>query len=179
VRPDGSKLTQFGANPKGINVFDTNGKSIAYLAYLIGHNIRSTAGGPACGAHIVRPMVWCGGGRTVDRVFVGITLLGVCGISTQLAIEGDGMTTKLWVYIDLGESYVTGKVVEFIGDHCLVAIDDKKLPPHMRLMRLFSVEHLTAPAGCFFFNSKKELAHSTVKCNGEILASKKTSRGVR
>src|SRR6266852_989840 len=26
VRPDGSKLKQFGANPKGINVFDTNGR---------------------------------------------------------------------------------------------------------------------------------------------------------
>jgi hypothetical protein len=26
VRPDGSTLKQFGANPKGINVFDTNGR---------------------------------------------------------------------------------------------------------------------------------------------------------
>jgi Lipocalin-like domain len=26
VRPDGSKLKQFGANPKGINVFDANGR---------------------------------------------------------------------------------------------------------------------------------------------------------
>jgi hypothetical protein len=26
VRPDGSKLSQFGANPKGINVFDANGR---------------------------------------------------------------------------------------------------------------------------------------------------------
>ena len=25
VRPDGSKVQQFGANPKGINVFDANG----------------------------------------------------------------------------------------------------------------------------------------------------------
>jgi hypothetical protein len=24
--PDGSKLKQFGANPKGINVFDANGR---------------------------------------------------------------------------------------------------------------------------------------------------------
>ena len=26
VRPDGSTLKQFGANPKGINVFDANGR---------------------------------------------------------------------------------------------------------------------------------------------------------
>jgi hypothetical protein len=26
MRPDGSKLKQFGANPKGINVFDVNGR---------------------------------------------------------------------------------------------------------------------------------------------------------
>jgi hypothetical protein len=26
VRPDGSKVQQFGANPKGINVFDPNGR---------------------------------------------------------------------------------------------------------------------------------------------------------
>jgi len=26
VRPDGSKLKQFGANPNGINVFDPNGR---------------------------------------------------------------------------------------------------------------------------------------------------------
>jgi hypothetical protein len=32
VRPDGSKLQQFGANPKGINVFDTNGHFFLIIA---------------------------------------------------------------------------------------------------------------------------------------------------
>jgi hypothetical protein len=32
VRPDGSKLKQFGANPKGINVFDANGRFFVMIA---------------------------------------------------------------------------------------------------------------------------------------------------
>jgi Lipocalin-like domain len=32
VRPDGSKLKQFGANPKGINVFDSNGRFFVMIA---------------------------------------------------------------------------------------------------------------------------------------------------
>ena len=32
VRPDGSKLKQFGANPKGINVFDANGRFFLIIA---------------------------------------------------------------------------------------------------------------------------------------------------
>ena len=32
VRPDGSKLKQFGANPKGINVFDANGHFFLMIA---------------------------------------------------------------------------------------------------------------------------------------------------
>jgi hypothetical protein len=32
VRPDGSKLKQFGTNPKGINVFDTNGRFFVMVA---------------------------------------------------------------------------------------------------------------------------------------------------
>ena len=32
VRPDGSKLSQFGANPKGINVFDANGRFFLMVA---------------------------------------------------------------------------------------------------------------------------------------------------
>jgi Lipocalin-like domain len=32
VRPDGSKLKQFGANPRGINVFDANGRFILMIA---------------------------------------------------------------------------------------------------------------------------------------------------
>ncbi len=32
VRPDGSKLKQFGANPKGINVFDANGRFFLIVA---------------------------------------------------------------------------------------------------------------------------------------------------
>jgi Lipocalin-like domain len=32
VRPDGSKLKQFGANPKGINVFDANGRFFLMIA---------------------------------------------------------------------------------------------------------------------------------------------------
>jgi hypothetical protein len=32
VRPDGSKLQQFGANPKGINVFDANGHFFLMIA---------------------------------------------------------------------------------------------------------------------------------------------------
>ena len=32
VRPDGSKLKQFRANPKGINVFDTNGRFFLMVA---------------------------------------------------------------------------------------------------------------------------------------------------
>ncbi len=32
VRPDGSKSNQFGANPKGINVFDTNGRFFLMVA---------------------------------------------------------------------------------------------------------------------------------------------------
>src|ERR1700674_2674145 len=32
VRPDGSKLKQFGANPKGINVFDANGRFFVMVA---------------------------------------------------------------------------------------------------------------------------------------------------
>src|SRR6202043_3571940 len=32
VRPDGSKLKQFGANPKGINVFDANGRFFVLVA---------------------------------------------------------------------------------------------------------------------------------------------------
>jgi hypothetical protein len=32
VRPDGSKLEQFGVNPKGINVFDTNGRFFVMVA---------------------------------------------------------------------------------------------------------------------------------------------------
>jgi hypothetical protein len=35
VRPDGSTLKQFGANPKGINVFDTNGRFFSH-----GHECR-------------------------------------------------------------------------------------------------------------------------------------------
>ena len=31
-RPDGSKLKQFGANPKGINVFDPNGRFFVMIA---------------------------------------------------------------------------------------------------------------------------------------------------
>jgi hypothetical protein len=30
VRPDGSKVQQFGANPKGINVFDPNGRFFSH-----------------------------------------------------------------------------------------------------------------------------------------------------
>jgi hypothetical protein len=32
VRPDGSRLKQFGADPKGINVFDTNGRFFIMVA---------------------------------------------------------------------------------------------------------------------------------------------------
>jgi Lipocalin-like domain len=32
IRPDGSKLKQFGANPKGINVFDANGRFFVMIA---------------------------------------------------------------------------------------------------------------------------------------------------
>jgi hypothetical protein len=32
VRPDGSKLSQFGANPKGISVFDANGRFFVMVA---------------------------------------------------------------------------------------------------------------------------------------------------
>jgi hypothetical protein len=32
VRPDGSKLKQFGANPKGIDVFDANGRFFLMIA---------------------------------------------------------------------------------------------------------------------------------------------------
>jgi hypothetical protein len=32
LRPDGSKLKQFGANPKGINVFDANGRFFLMVA---------------------------------------------------------------------------------------------------------------------------------------------------
>src|SRR3984893_17044320 len=32
VRPDGSKLNQFGGNPKGINVFDPNGRFFLMIA---------------------------------------------------------------------------------------------------------------------------------------------------
>jgi hypothetical protein len=32
VRPDGSKLKQFGGNPKGINVFDANGRFFLMIA---------------------------------------------------------------------------------------------------------------------------------------------------
>src|ERR1700681_1406952 len=32
VLPDGSKLKQFGANPKGINVFDANGRFFLMVA---------------------------------------------------------------------------------------------------------------------------------------------------
>ena len=32
VRPDGSKLKQFGANPKGINVFDANGRFFVMIS---------------------------------------------------------------------------------------------------------------------------------------------------
>jgi len=32
VRPDGSKLRQFGANPKGINVFEANGRFFLMIA---------------------------------------------------------------------------------------------------------------------------------------------------
>ncbi len=32
VRPDGSRLKQFGANPKGINVFDANGRFFLMIA---------------------------------------------------------------------------------------------------------------------------------------------------
>ena len=32
VRPDGSKLSQFGANPKGINVFDASGRFFVMVA---------------------------------------------------------------------------------------------------------------------------------------------------
>ena len=32
VRPDGSKLKQFGANPNGINVFDANGRFFLMMA---------------------------------------------------------------------------------------------------------------------------------------------------
>src|SRR6202163_784639 len=32
VRPDGNKLKQFGANPKGINVFDANGRFFLMVA---------------------------------------------------------------------------------------------------------------------------------------------------
>jgi hypothetical protein len=32
VRPDGSKLKQFGANPKGINVFEANGRFFIMVA---------------------------------------------------------------------------------------------------------------------------------------------------
>jgi Lipocalin-like domain len=32
VRPDGSKLKQFGANPKGIDVFDANGRFFVMIA---------------------------------------------------------------------------------------------------------------------------------------------------
>ena len=32
VRPDGSKLRQFGANPNGINVFDANGRFFLMMA---------------------------------------------------------------------------------------------------------------------------------------------------
>jgi Lipocalin-like domain len=32
VRPDGSKLKQFGDNPKGINVFDANGRFFVMVA---------------------------------------------------------------------------------------------------------------------------------------------------
>jgi Lipocalin-like domain len=32
VRPDGSKLSQFGANPRGINVFDANGRFFLMVA---------------------------------------------------------------------------------------------------------------------------------------------------
>jgi hypothetical protein len=44
VRTDGSKLKQFGANPKGINVFDTNGRF--FLMVASADNSRVAARGP-------------------------------------------------------------------------------------------------------------------------------------
>jgi hypothetical protein len=41
VRSDGSKLQQFGANPKGINVFDANGRFFVMVASADGSKIAS------------------------------------------------------------------------------------------------------------------------------------------
>src|SRR5580704_13174344 len=42
VLPDGSKLKQFGANPKGINVFDANGRFFLMVASADNTKIAST-----------------------------------------------------------------------------------------------------------------------------------------
>ena len=42
VRPDGNKLKQFGANPKGINVFDANGRFFLMVASADNSKIAST-----------------------------------------------------------------------------------------------------------------------------------------
>jgi hypothetical protein len=45
VRPDGSKLNQFGGNPKGINVFDANGRFFLMVASP-GFLVIASAGNP-------------------------------------------------------------------------------------------------------------------------------------
>jgi len=45
VRPDGSKLKQFGANPKGINVFDANGRFFLMVASADNSRIASNGQG--------------------------------------------------------------------------------------------------------------------------------------
>jgi hypothetical protein len=45
VRPDGSKLKQFGANPKGINVFDANGRFFLMMASADNSQIASNGRG--------------------------------------------------------------------------------------------------------------------------------------
>src|ERR1700730_2288720 len=50
VRPDGSKLNQFGANPKGINVFDPNGRFFLMVASP-GFLVIASAGNPKIVSH--------------------------------------------------------------------------------------------------------------------------------
>jgi hypothetical protein len=45
VRADGSKLKQFGANPKGINVFDANGRFFLMVASADNSQIASNGRG--------------------------------------------------------------------------------------------------------------------------------------
>src|ERR1700720_1706305 len=48
IRPDGSKLKQFGANPKGINVFDANGRFFGMIGSADNSQIAARRGATTC-----------------------------------------------------------------------------------------------------------------------------------